>query len=70
MVENDGSKGITSNPNVAMSYKQERYSKQDDFDEFESIGERLAADLRRNIRQLVRNNMSSLGVILKLLGVG
>eukprot|EP01031_Cornospumella_fuschlensis_P027230 gene27230-32897_t len=35
-----------------MSYKQDKYSKRDDFDEFESISERLAADLRKSIRQL------------------
>jgi hypothetical protein len=43
-----------------MSFKLEKYSKRDDFDEFESIGDRLAADLRKSIRQLVSSYFVSL----------
>lgn len=39
-----------------MSYKPDRYASRKDVDELEEISERLAADLRKSIRQLVRND--------------
>ncbi len=36
-----------------MSAKPDRYSAKGEIDEFEVITEKLAADLRKNIRQLV-----------------
>jgi hypothetical protein len=38
-----------------MSAKPDRYSAKGEIDEFEVITEKLAADLRKNIRQLVHN---------------